>query len=117
MGDHRGQLRRRPTNTARGTPSDLADLRRMRTRQASISRGVEARGSEHFVCAHCVNLSAPRTLGVLRALGIFPGVMRNSECGSPRADQRTGAMTHALRHALRELMQPKLAVDRLELGR
>ena len=50
-----GAMRSRPTNTARGTPSDLADLRFYGLRQASMSRGVEARGSI-------------RTLGVPRAL-------------------------------------------------
>jgi len=32
------------------------------TRQASMLRGVEARGSEHLVCAHRVNLCAPGPL-------------------------------------------------------
>jgi len=53
-----GTLRSKPSNTARGTPWDLADLRHYRFRQASMSRGVEARGSI-------------RTLGVPRALGSF----------------------------------------------
>src|SRR5674476_94204 len=65
-----GTSRSKPSNTARGTPSDLADLRlaapklvkseggQNGLRQASMSRGVEARGSV-------------RTLGVPRALGSF----------------------------------------------
>src|SRR5437016_2964979 len=38
-------MRSKPINTARGTPAEPADLRLYTTRQASVSRGAEARGS------------------------------------------------------------------------
>src|SRR5207244_12484742 len=38
-------MRSKPRNTARGTPAEPADLRLYTTRQASVSRGAEARGS------------------------------------------------------------------------
>ncbi len=47
----------------------LADLRHYRFRQASIPRGVEARGSEHSCLRTLRKLGAPGTLGVPRALG------------------------------------------------
>jgi hypothetical protein len=52
MGSPPGAMRSKPINTARGTPWDLADLRLYGLRHASMSRGVEARGSEHFKFAH-----------------------------------------------------------------
>jgi hypothetical protein len=66
--DYRGPSRNKPSNTARGTPWDWADLRlaspklekseggQFGLRQASIPRGVEARGSVW-------TLSVPRALG------------------------------------------------------
>ena len=76
-----GAARSRPSNTARGTPWDLADLRlvapelrkeRRRTTDFSMPRCCEASrsvGPSTLVCAHCASLCAPRTRSVPRALG------------------------------------------------
>ena len=52
--------RSKPSNTVRGTPWDLADLRLNGFRQASMSRGVEVRRSEHL------SLRTLRKLGCAR---------------------------------------------------
>ena len=79
---HRGRCGANLANTARGTPKDWRTCGTTGLRQASMSRGVEARGSI-------------RTLGVPRALGSFPGE-RKWEYGLPGAAQRIRAMALAL---------------------
>ena len=100
-----GPSRSKPRNTARGTPWDLADLRLARRsskerrrvyglRQASMSRGVEARGSG-------------RTLGVPRALGFYEAPEK-WDYGLPGAAQRMRAMTLAHISGLILRSPPKL---------
>ena len=92
---HQGRGGADRLNTARGTPWDLADLRLFGLQHASMLRGVEVRGSERLVCAHCASLCAPRTQSVPRALGTSRERRTwTADCGSPGADQRIRAMSH-----------------------
>ena len=99
--DLRGANLKTPRAGRRGT----GGLAARSLRHASMSRGVEARGSEHFWFAPtCVNQRAPGPDSVPRALGTFgsgghlscrisgkPGIRLESDEGLPGADQRIRA--------------------------
>ena len=82
--------------TPRAGRHGLGGLAALGLQHASMLRGIEVRGSEHLVCAHCVNLCAPGTLGVPRALAHFLRgrgcAIRTTACPGP---QRTRAMARA----------------------
>ena len=87
---HRGRCGANLRNTARGTPWEWrtcgglpkgGPLIRL---GAARCRGLRVRVL--LVCARCVNLSAPRTLGVPRALGAFRG-----NAARPRSAERAKA--------------------------
>ena len=95
-----GALRSKPHKHRARDALGLADLRHYRFRQASMSRGVEARRVRALlVCARRVNLSALRARCVPRALGIsFEERAAEWECGLPGAGQRIRAMAHGQIH-------------------
>ncbi len=64
-------------------------------RQASMSRGVEARGSEHACLRTLRKLVCARTPGVPRALGSFPGDAHDEMQAAPGACPKIRAMTLA----------------------
>ena len=74
-------LAEQASNTARGTPKGLADLRLYSTRQASMSRGVEARGA--------IGPEASRAPSVP-----FSGSDAERQETAYLAPQRIGAMMH-----------------------
>ena len=82
MGSPPGAARSRPIKHRARDALALADLRLSGLQHASMSRGVEVRGSSGTKCV-------PRALGTSREL-------RKSECdeGLPGADKRIRAMNH-----------------------
>ena len=69
MAIHRGRCGANLKHRARDAMG-TADLRNNGLRHASMSRGVEARGSEHLVCAYGVNVCASGPLA-FRAPSVF----------------------------------------------
>jgi hypothetical protein len=71
----------------------LADLRFRISTSLDVARRRGPWVRALLVCAICVNLSAPRTPGVPRALGTFRERAAEDDEGVPGADQRIRAMT------------------------
>src|SRR5665647_796376 len=86
-----GAMRSKPINTARGTPGkrrtcgSLPDFDRPRCREASRSAGPSI-----FVCAHCVNLSAPGTLAFRAPSALISGRGGSETTAYPGPIKNTG---------------------------